>query len=331
MDISTRVPLSIAEFNSFAASFTLRRVNLGSSPRVCTARVRLELVAISFVAVLLGVACVIVWSFEDEKFHTSGSELDIRLLGVRPDASDDLYDVEGLSLSARPFDSVNTNAWGSNVLRRDFLFELPEGVAIQPAHVHVATRRYPLFSGPLPTNVVTTGRTYTLESVFADAYWHSGFFFGGQRPVEFVDVTLTFFPIERGRPEMRFAGPFAEGVTNKAQSASQTWWKSELVLTGAEVKNGVTNTQFLFMDSYGNYGPGALSFLDRQGKRHRPLVTSITSTSGPWRAQVHVPGLNSNQIVAAEIHSPQTKTFHHIQVRYPERPVLTAPAPRGKP
>jgi hypothetical protein len=43
-----------------------------------------------------------------------------------------------------------------------------------------------------------------------------------------------------------------------------------------------------------------------------------------------VPGLSSNQIVAAEFHMPENKTFHHVKVRYPERPVLTAPAPRGK-
>ncbi len=324
------MPPSTAEFNSSSIPSTLRRVNLRLSLRACAARVRLELIAISFVAVLILVACVIVWSFEDEKFHASGSEMDICLLGVRPDASDDLYDVAGRKTGTRPFDGVNTNAWGSNMFRRDFIFELPEGVAIQPAHFYVATRRFHVNSGPLPTNVVTTGRTYTLESVFADAYWHSSFFFSGQRPVEFVDVTLTFFPSERGRPEMRLAGPFAEGVTNKAQSASQSWWNSQLVLTGAEVKNGVTNAQFLFMDSYGNYGPGALSFLDRQGKRHLPFVTSITNTSGPWRALVHVPGLNSNQIAAAEIHAPQHKVFHHVRVRYPERPVLTAPAPRGK-
>lgn len=305
-------------------------MNLRLSLRACAARVRLELIAISFVVVLIGVAGLIVWSFEDEKFHTSGSELDLRLVAVRPDASDDLYDVAGRQTGTRPFDGVNTNAWGSNMFRRDFIFELPEGVAIQPAHAYVATHRFPVFSGPLPTNVITTGRSYTLETAFAEMYWHSSFFFGGQRPVEFVDVTLTFFPSERGRPEMRLAGPFAEGVTNKAQSASQSWWNSQLVLTGAEVKNGVTNAQFLFIDSYGNYGPGALSFLDQQGKRHLPFVTSITNTSGPWRALVHVPGLNSNQIAVAEIHAPQHKVFHHVQVRYPERPVLTAPAPRGK-
>ncbi len=303
-------------------------MNLRFSPRARCARVRLELMAVSFVAVLIGVACWIALSFEEEKFHTSGSELDIRLLAVRPDASDELYDVEGRKSGTRPFDGVKTNAWGSNTLRRDFVLELPEGLVILPVNYYVATRRSHLVSESLPTNFITSGRAYTLETVFADLYWHSGFFFGGQRPVEFVDVTLTFFPSERGRPEMRLAGPFAEGVTNKAQSASQSWWNSQLVLTGAEVKNGVTNAQFLLIDSYGQYGPGALSFLDQQGKRHLPIVTSITNTSGPWQARVHVPRLNSNQIVAAEMHSPQTKTFHHIKVRYPERRAPRARAAR---
>lgn len=305
-------------------------MNLSFPTRTRCARVRLELLAFSFVAVLIGVACWIALSFEEEKFHPTGSEFDIRLVAVRPDASDDLYDVEGRPLGARAFDGVFTNDWGSNMLRRDFLLELPEGLAIQPVNHYVATRRHHLISGTLPTNFVTTGRAYTLETVFPDEYWHSGFFFAGQRPVEFVDVTLSFHPSERGRPEMRLAGPFAEGVTNKAQSASQSWWNCELVLTGAAVKNGVTNAQFLYTMSYGNYGAGALSFIDRQGKRHLPFITGITNTSGPWRAHGYVPGLNSNQIVAAEIHSPQHKVFHHVKVRYPERPVRTGPAPRGK-
>ena len=305
-------------------------MNLSFAPRAAVGRVRLELLAISFVAALIGVACLIVWSFEDEKFRTSGSELDIRLVAVRPDASDDLYDVAGRKIGTRPFDGVNTNAWGSNLLRRDFLFELPEGEVIQPVYLYVASARYHVHSGPLPTNVVTTGRAYNLETTLGDTYWHSGFFFGGQRPVEFVDVTLSFFPSERGQPEMRLPGPFAEGVTNKAQSATQSWRNIQLVLTGAEVKNGVTNAQFLFMNSYDYAGPGVLSFLDREGRRHLPFVTNYTQNGGPWQARGYVPGLSFSQIVAAEIHTPQAKVFHHIKVRYPERPMLTAPAPRGR-
>jgi hypothetical protein len=305
-------------------------VNFASSPRAESGRVRLELIAVSFVAALIGIACLISLSFEEEKYHTSGSDLDIRLIGVRPDASDDLYDAEGNKMGTRPFDGVKTAPWGSNMLRRDFIFDLPEGVVIHPVSYYVATIRQHLISGTLPTNFITTSRAYTLETAFPDVYWHSGFFFGGQRPVEFVDVTLSFYPTERGRAEMRLAGPFAEGVTNKAQSASQSWWSCELVLTGAAVQNGVTNAQFLHMMSYGNYGAGTLSFIDRQGKRHLPFITGITNTSGPWRAYGYVPGLNSNQITAAEVHAPQHKVFHHVKVRYPERPVLTAPAPRGK-
>ena len=325
MNISPPQPVPTAEFNFSTVPGTLRPVTLRFSPRARCARVRLELIAISFVAVLIGVACWIALSFKEEKFHTSGSELDIRLLAVRPDAGDELYDVEGRKTGTRPYDAANTNDWGSNMLRRDFLFKLAEGVVIQPVSYYVQSMGSHLVSESLPTNFITSGRAYTLETVFADTYWHSGFFFGGQRPVDFVDVALTFYPSERGRPEMRLNGPFAEGVTNKAQSSSQSWWNVKLVLTGAEVQSGVTNAQFLLIDSYGHYGPGALSFLDQQGKRHLPFVINNNNTSGLWRTLVHLPGLNSNQIAAAEFHAPQTKIFHHVQVRYPERPVLTEP------
>jgi hypothetical protein len=306
-------------------------VNLASSPRVESGRVRLELIAVSFVAALIGIACLITLSLEEEKFHTSGSDLDIRLIGVRPDASDDLYDVNGNQIGPRPFDGVNMIPWGSNMLRRDFIFDLPEGVVIQPVSYSIGNPQHHMASEFLPTNGITTGRTYTIETSFADFYWHSGFFFGGQRPLEFANVTLSFFLPERGAPVMRFPGPFKEGVTNKAQSATQQWWKCELVMTGASVTSGVTNAQFLFWTSHSYRLPGSLSFLDRQGRRHLPIVTNtFQNVGGLWESGGLIPGLNTNQIVAAEVHEPLTKTFHHIKVRYPERPVLTGPAMRGK-
>ena len=197
MNISPPQPAPTAEFNSSTVPGTLRPVTLRFSPRARCARVRLELIAISFVAVLIGVACWIALSFKEEKFHTSGSELDIRLLAVRPDAGDELYDVEGRKTGTRPYDAANTNDWGSNMLRRDFLFKLAEGVVIQPVSYYVQSMGSHLVSESLPTNFITSGRAYTLETVFADTYWHSGFFFGGQRPVDFVDVALTFYPSER--------------------------------------------------------------------------------------------------------------------------------------
>jgi hypothetical protein len=292
-------------------------------------RVRLELIAISFVAVVLAAVCLIALSFEEEKFHVTGHNLDIRLMGVRPDASDDLYDVEGRKIGTRPFDGLDTNAWGSNMLRRDLLFELPEGVVIWPAGLSVANEEQSLSSSFSSTDA-TTGRVYTVELSFIDFYWHSDFFFGGPRPVEFVDVTLSYYVAERGPPLLRFVGPFALGVTNVATSNARSWWQAELSLTGTSLAAGATNAQYVFRMNPGQSTPGLLTFLDRQGKRHLPVATNTAWVAGKWSSSGYVPGLNSNDLAAAEIHLPLTKTFHHVKVRYPERPVLTAPAPRGK-
>ena len=148
--------------------------------------------------------------------------------------------------------------------------------------------------------------------------------------MEFVNVVLSFFLPDRGQPAMRFQGPFIEGVTNKTQCATQQWWKCELVITGAESRRGRTNAEFMLANNQGFQSPGSLSFLDRQGKRYLPVVTNSTQSGALWLSRGFVPGLNTNQIAAAEIHLPQTKTFHHVKARYPERPVLITPAPRGK-
>jgi hypothetical protein len=291
----------------------------------CGARARVELLAVGLLAALIAVAAVIVLSFEEEKYHVTGGGPDLRLVAVRPDCGEELFDVEGRALPGRPFDGVKTNPWGSNRMRRDFLIELPAGTDLQPMSYQLWTRGHYVQNEFLATNQTFTGPIYALEAAFSDFYWHSGFFFGGQRPLEFVDLTFWYLQTERGPAEMRFPGPFAAGVTNKAQSSTQSWWNCELVILHTARTNVGLDTRFQFSTTMGNHGPGVLSFLDHQGRRHLPVITQHQPAGGRWMWLGLLPGLGTNQIAAAEVHQPQWKTFHHIKVSYPGRPARTGP------
>ena len=150
-----------------------------------------------------------------------------------------------------------------------------------------------------------------------------------QRPLEFADVTFTFYPEDRGLAQTRFNGPFAAGVTNKAKSATQSWWQCEFLLTGeAKTLAGGTNALILFSHSHGWQSADMFTVLDRAGRRRSAVFTNSAHVNGLWRLSGYVPGLGSNQIAAVEVHELLTKTFHHVKVRYPERPVLLRP--KGK-
>lgn len=272
----------------------------------------MEIIALVFVLAVLATVVFVALSFEKEIFHVTGSAVDIRLIGVRPDASDDIYDVEGKKIGTRFYDGDNLNAWGSNNLRRDFIFELPFGAGIQPVNyqVQLENQKWFVISGNFPHTELTNRHIYSISTTFSETSWHSSMFFGSARPVEFVDVTLSFYSPHRGQPAVQFKGPFANGVTNQAQ------WQSELTFTGVDTANGTTNARFHFSTSLASLSPSSLIFRDRNGGEH---IASLKATSSNGRSLTwdgNVPKLPLNKIASVEIHVPQEKTFHHIRVRY---------------
>ena len=66
-----------------------------------------------------------------------GGPLEIRLVGVRPDAGEKLFDINGKEIEGLKIPSlVYGGWWGSENLRREFIFELPtELVTVHVGHV----------------------------------------------------------------------------------------------------------------------------------------------------------------------------------------------------
>jgi hypothetical protein len=296
------------------------------------ARARMEVIAIGFAIGVIVLVALIALTFPKETFHITGSPVPLSIAAVRPDEREQLYDVEGKKVDDVAFDRRYTRTWPTNMLRRDFIFNLPVGVRIQPVGYQVQ------FGGQWQSAaenflepVFTTGRTYTLVTTFTDSYYHSSMFFSSSLPVEFVDVTLSFYLPERGQPALTFKGPFVDGVTNTARSTTQQWWKCDLVLEGRDIRAGVTNTPFRSLMTMGFLNNGALTFLDRNGRRHFAQITNTSPNAGSWIWRGYVPGVLLKDIASAEVHLPEEKTFHHVRVRYPGQPQQSAPASGSKP
>lgn len=271
----------------------------------------MEVIALVFVLAVLAGVTAIVLSFERETFHTSGNPIDIRLIAVRPDAGDDVYDVTGKRIGERFFDGDNLTTWGSNVLRRDFIFELPPGARLQPVSYKIQAEHnnYFVTSGNFWNTDLTNRRTFSVSTTFADTFWRNSMFFGSPQPVEYVDVVLGFYLPNRGQPAVGFKAPFANGVTNKAE------WGSELSFNGETVASGITNARFHFSTTLLTLNYISLVFLDRSGTAHVANITSNRSDGRSLTWDGNVPALARSEIAAVEIYLPQEKTFHHVRVR----------------
>ena len=296
------------------ASWFLQTRAVNIAPRR-NALARMEIIALLFVlAVVVGLTCVFL-SFERDTFRTSGSAMDIRLVGVCPDASDDLYDVEGKKIGERFFDGSNISPWASNNLRRDFIFEPPAGSGIQPVSYKIQLEHQEWFvgSGSIWNTELTNHRTFSISTTFADKFWRNSMFFGSQRPVEFVNVTLGFYRPDRGKPVLQFQGPFASGVTNKAQR------RSELTFTGDTTSSGTTNARFHLSTAMTDLNQSSLLFHDKKGDVHWPNVNSSSSNGRELVWDGTVPNTTISDIVSVEVYQPEEKTFYHVRVRYHDR------------
>ncbi len=287
----------------------------------------MEALAMGFALSVFALIGLIMLSFPKEVFHVTGSAVPFDLVAVRPDESDELYDVRGNRAGTSPFDTnltqvpANTaKGWVSNIFRRDFIFNLPEAVRVQPVGYEVKFGdRWNSAAENFPQPAFTTGSSYTVAATFPDNYWRSSMFFSSSRAVDFVDLTLSFYQTNRGPPLLTFKGPFAAGVTNKQRSSTQQWMNASLVFPSVP-GGGETNTSFRFwVPSMGYPNHGALSFLTLDGRRHLSHITNVNQNSGSWMWGGDVSGVQLGDIASAEFHLPEQKTFHHVRVSYPGR------------
>jgi len=279
------------------------------------------------------VAIVLATAGTEGKFYVSGDPINIKLVGVLPDGSDDLYDAEGKLVGTMVVNSTMSLGGaddGTERLCRDFIFELPteESLLFVPSPLLKANGQCHLGGtvyGPLLTDIGGK-RSLRQNRSFPSTYrkpFLGGFLFH-EMEVDRVDLTFRFFKGgRRGPAELSFTGPFTPDRPCQADGGRAG------TLTPSYSYRYTDERAEFHLDTPLRCGSSDILVLayDNDGKRHL-----AHSGSGSWgmsgvQADYSIEGLGFSDIAALTVNEkPCEKTFHNIRVRYPDRPARAYPA-----
>jgi hypothetical protein len=255
--------------------------------------------------------------------------LDIRLVGVCPDGSEQLYDANGRKLKATmgalgPF---NTN-WKNEEQYRDFLFEIPDVnsqvVFLPVSRIWIAGINrglgggYGGYFGPTdnpPTLIrsITFDRSYKRQVLY---------FFQAQNEIHRIDLTLRYFYGPRRQATCTFTGPFILGQTTQADSNSP-YSLTPVQSIGFPRYSG---TDLLLATSQPFDSDTIVVAYDLQGRRY---LLDIRMGGGGSRGanitfrDIRLPLNEIAVIIIGE--KPYEITFKNITVDYPDLPHRTYP------
>ncbi len=246
-----------------------------------------------------------------------GGELGLRLISVRPDGSDEVFDRHGRSLGQQPEYWAGRTAWDADQMHREFIFEGPwpqepvtlatfPGVQVsgvgRPLGGHINLwmqqagdkARYVLW--------ISCDRSY-------DTKWR-------RVDIEKLDLTLNYWQGPRGQGQYTFEGPFEEGKTIQASDGSS-------VFLACREYDGWYGTTFRLSTGLPFDRHNGTHFLAYDQSGQRRLITSASGRSGSHGAtlDIRVPDLKPEEISAVTFGEPQKSiTFKDVVVKYPNHP-----------
>ncbi len=259
--------------------------------------------------------------------RAEGGPLDIRLVGIAPDCSDDVLDVDG-----KPFGTWLSPVdlpWGGEKLRRTFLFSVPEAegpVLFETFHeVRVAGLDRPL-GGTVGSRVVRTpeGRRLVWSVTLDHTYRDTVFGLVNRRAtLRAIDVALKYYCGRRRGAELAFTGPFVPGTPAKADAGAPG-----TLTPRADTKWGnAQHAQFDLTTTRPLDSNVSLLAYDVAGTRHLAQRGSGGTGPGGARFEVTVPGLPLARTAALAIGEPcQRAAFRNLPLLFPDRPPRAYPA-----
>jgi beta-lactamase regulating signal transducer with metallopeptidase domain len=253
--------------------------------------------------------------------------LDIKLVGVCPDGSNQLYDASGRKLGGLKNLILPLKlSWKPEKQCRDFIFEIPRveeqllfttfpKISTSYTNRHIGGGFYPLFD--------QTGDPYKLfySIVFDRKYRRRFFFFNPKFPIDYIDFTLRYFYGPRKEAICTFTSPFTLNKTVIADG------NKPYDITFREAYNSLrTGIEMRFVTSEPFDGQTTVIMYDTQGIRY---FLNLKSGHGGSRGADHtysdVP-LSLKEIAAVTFgEKPYEITFKNVKVSYPNEPARTHP------
>lgn len=249
--------------------------------------------------------------------------LDIRLVGVQPDGSDDIVDAQGKKVGE--MFSLAGMRWNKDTMCRAFIFELPktEDRFLPEQFFGLRTTRE-------GQGLSTSQGAWCVEhdrrrllvcvAVFDRIRKEKGILFTRKRPIDKVDVTLRYYLGPPRDNVCSFTGPFARGQTRQADGGKPYTLRFKRDWSSSHPSASFhLSTKQPFIDQ-------RPLVYDTAGRRHLLFRRSGRggSRGAEWDYMVHdVPLRRIARIVFGE--KPHEKTFTGIPVVFPNRPVRDHP------
>lgn len=285
------------------------------------------------VLVVLGLGAIVLLAFvltllrdPEERQFTSTGPLDIKLLGVRPDVDDDLYNPEGEKIGELPSYSRWTANWSPDSMHRDFVFSLPAGredLLFIPFHRLVESDSGRSLQPPSGYKRRRGSRErFILSSRFNRTVrktWLPILHLSYDDPVEYVDITIRFFHGPRGKARFRFEGPFTPRETVSANTGPHELTPLPNPFPGQRASRFQLKSPVFFDPDQEAVG---LAY-DKAGNRHlaRTASGSASSSTGV-NFEYHVDGILLRDLAVITFgEQPKEQAFRNIRVRYPDRPI----------
>lgn len=262
-------------------------------------------------------------SMKPQPSVVNNGPLDIRLVGVRPDGGEQLYDASGQKLDAivrAPGLSIST--WSEETQRRDFVLEFPDvnddvlflpHARIRPAGTDMSLAVGYGYYWDLPHKASSKIYSANVPRAYRRRV---ALFFRPEVSVRLIDLTVRYFYGPRRQAKCTFTGPFAMDKTFEADGSRPYSLTFERAPDDDEL--GI-RLRLVAKETFSDDTPGIIYDLD--GTRY--LVRSGSGSSqGGW-AELKYDGVavTPDKIAAITFgEKPHEITFKNVAVHYPDRP-----------
>lgn len=243
---------------------------------------------------------------------TSGDTLGVRLVGVRPDEGDAIYDAAGRKLRDDKNWSASDSRWSVDEMHRTFIFDLPdaaEDVILLPQARAKSGERW-VGTGNTWVPGTRTPRRLLAFMDLRRSYSLGIPFLPLRGSVSSVDVTLSYFKGPRGKAVMTFAGPFVYGAKVTADAGGPSDVAADMPF-GDDVRFKFSSTLKKV-----DWEQPWLAY-DEAGRRYLMNRNGGGWGSGGASLDITVPELPLERIAFITFgETPQAMTFHDIHVTY---------------
>lgn len=293
--------------------------------RAETGALRLE-TAIKLAALaLIALAVALALGLGERRFGTSGDKFDLRLAGVRPDASDDILDANGRKIGEEFYAGLQAWPWPSNALRREFILEYaatnellrPPTCQVLLPDTNLVGYLYFGATALKPDGVMRVSHDAAVPARSRRRFLH----WTWVTDVKRVDLAVRYWRQEPGEVVRRFDGPCAIGRTNRGPGGEEL----------QAVRNrrdgvGVWADFHLSMPQNFRTPPWGIIATGRDGRRHLAYVSGQSFSAGRTHLDVSFWGLPMEDVLSVVLEQPRQKVFRRVRVSYPRRPARAYPA-----